>query len=109
VAIFEGHTQGVPLGVGLRGRLDPASPAAFDRTARCYDVPDPLPKMGETADRREEGNACCCRATMPRVEAVAVSPDGQLLATGSWDAQLLIPRTRDGKKNRSDAALPGPV
>jgi WD40 repeat protein len=92
VAVFEGHTQGV-LSVAASDDGLTLLSGSFDRTARAWDVPDPLPAAGEKPvvvkkERvlmKEHANA---------VEAVAVSPDGQLFATGSWDRQLIV-RDRD--------------
>lgn len=95
VAVFEGHTQGV-LSVAASADGLTLLSGSFDQTARVWDVPDPLPKMGEkpVVVKKER---VLLQGHSRAVEAVAVSPDGQLLATGSWDAQLLV-RDRDGKK-----------
>jgi WD40 repeat protein len=93
VAVFEGHTQGV-LSVSVSGDGSTLLSGSFDRTARCYDVPNPLPAMGDppVVVKKER---VVLQGHSNTVEAVAVSPDGQTLVTGSWDAQLFI-RDRDG-------------
>ncbi|MDB5309063.1 MAG: High-affnity carbon uptake protein Hat/HatR, partial [Gemmataceae bacterium] len=95
VAVFEGHTQGV-LSVAASADGLTLLSGSFDRTARAWDVPDPLPKMGEKPAVVAKERVLL-QGHNNTVEAVAVSPDGQLLATGSWDGQLLV-RDRDGKK-----------
>src|SRR5262245_60370201 len=48
VAVFEGHTQGVLSVAASEDGLSLIS-GSFDKTARVWDVPDPLPAMGEKA------------------------------------------------------------
>jgi WD40 repeat protein len=95
VAVFEGHTQGVlAVAVSADGRT--LLSGSFDRTARAWDVPDPLPAAGAkpVVVKKER---VLLQGHSTAVEAVAVSPDGELLATGGWDAQLIV-RDRDGKQ-----------
>jgi len=98
VAVFEGHTKGVlAVSVSADGRT--LLTGSLDNTARCYDVPDPLPASGE-APAQVKKERVLLQGHNAAVEAVAVSPDGQLLATGSWDSQVLI-RDRDGKRTEA--------
>ena len=98
IAIFEGHTQGV-LSVAVSEDSRTLLSGSFDRTARCYDIPEKLPAMGQPplAVKKER---VVLKGHNNTIETVAISPDGKLLATGSWDSQLLI-RDRDGKKTEA--------
>lgn len=94
VATLKGHTGGV-LSVSASEDGKTLLSGSFDNTARAWDLPDALPKAGDKPLLVEKprlvisdhGNA---------VEAVAVSPDGKYLATGSWDARFRV-RGRDGQ------------
>ncbi|HXD89064.1 MAG TPA: hypothetical protein VN641_21410 [Urbifossiella sp.] len=98
IAIFEGHTQGL-LSVAISEDGRTLLSGSFDRTARCYDIPEKLPAMGQPplAVKKER---VVLKGHSNTIETVAISPDGKLLATGGWDSQLLI-RDREGKKTEA--------
>ena len=95
VAVFEGHTQGLlSVSVSADGRT--LLTGSLDKTARCYDVPEPLPAPGE-APAQVKKERLLLQGHNAAVEAVAVSPDGLQLATASWDSRVLI---RDRRASR---------
>ncbi len=94
VAIFEGHTLGV-LDVSVSADGHTLLTGSLDRTARCYDVPEPLPASG-AAPVRVTQERLVLLGQNSAVSAVAVSPDGRHLVTGTWDRWLLI-RDREGR------------
>jgi WD40 repeat protein/beta-lactamase regulating signal transducer with metallopeptidase domain len=106
VAVFEGHAQRV-LSVAASEDGRTLLSGSTDRTARVWDVPDPLPALGDKplVVRKE-------RLSLPGhtsgVEAIAVSPDGQLLVTGAWGGTLLV-RDRDGKSTVINSQFMGGV
>lgn len=105
VAVFEGHTGGVlTVAASADGRT--LLSGGNDRTARAWDVPDKFPKMGEKPLVVNKERVLLQHNS--GVEAIAVSPDGELLVTGSWDRQLLV-RDRDGKKVEISATFQNPV
>lgn len=106
VAIFEGHTQRVLSAVGSEDGLTLLSGSA-DRSARVWDVPDPLPKMGEKPivikkERHLLGGH------QNGVEGIAISHDGQLVVTSAWGGLMLL-RNRDGTKTELSVQMPGGV
>ena len=94
VATLKGHTGGV-LSVAASDDGKTLLSGSFDRTARAWDLPDALPKAGDKPLVIEKPRLVIADHGQP-VEAVAVSPDGQLFATGSWDAQFRV-RDRENK------------
>lgn len=95
VAVFEGHTQSVYSADGSAdGKL--LVSGGQDRTARLWEMPNPVPKMGEppAAVKKE---AFLFTGHNDGVEAVAFSPDGTLVATGGWDNQLHVRGVADRK------------
>jgi WD40 repeat protein/beta-lactamase regulating signal transducer with metallopeptidase domain len=95
VAIFEGHTKRVLSVAASEDGLTLLSGSA-DNSARVWDIPDPLPAMGEKPVVVKKERLTLGGHTSG-VEAIAVSPDGQFLVTGAWGGTLLV-RDRDGQK-----------
>ena len=93
VAVLEGH-QGLVLSVSGSEDGKALLSGGMDRTARLWELPEKLPKMGEKplVMQKEKksypvyGNG---------VEAIAISPDGKHVVSGAYGG-ILHMRTADG-------------
>jgi WD40 repeat protein len=103
VAILEGHTQRVLTVAGSADGKTILS-GSQDATGRVWDLPATLPKMGErpVVITKESvllgGGAQAVEVPGGRaqaVEGIAISPDGQHVATGTWGGTLQV-RDRTG-------------
>lgn len=95
VAVFEGHAQGVLSADGSAdGKL--LVSGGQDRTARLWEMPNPVPKMGDppAAIKKEVFQFT---GHNDAIETVAFSPNGALVATGGWDNQLHVRSVTDRK------------
>jgi WD40 repeat protein len=88
VAVLQGHTQTVLSVAGSEDGRTLLS-GGMDKTARAWDLPAALPKMGEkpliiSKERKSLGGHSA------NIEGIAVSPDGKLLVTSAWGGLLLV-------------------
>lgn len=98
VAIIDGPNQAIfAVAVSADGKT--LLTGCQDRFARCYDLPETLPAPG-TEPLRLKKERLLLDGHNSAVAAVAISPNGQLFATGDWNALVLI-RTSDGKQTDS--------
>jgi WD40 repeat protein len=95
VAVLEGHEQRV-LSVAASADGKTIISGSGDQTARLWDLPESLPKMGEKPLVIKKERAIL-RGHQSEVEAVAASPDGTLFATAAWDNQVFT-WDRDGRR-----------
>lgn len=103
VAVFEGHTQSVLSADGSAdGKL--LVSGGFERTAKLWEMPNPVPKMGDppAVVKKELFQFTGHNDT---IETVAFSPDGTLIATGGWDNQFFVRNVSD-KKTVFSGAFP---
>ena len=106
VASLEGHEQRV-LSVSVSSDGKTVISGSGDQTARLWDLPDALPKMGDPMLVIKKERAIL-RGHQNEVESVAASPDGTLFASASWDAQVFT-WDRDGKRAEINGAFRQPA
>ena len=106
VAILEGNTNAV---LSVSGSEDGKTvlSGGFDRGVRLWDLPDRLPKMGQEPLSIKRETIDLAGHESP-VEAVAISPDGQYVASAAQRGKLQV-RERSGQKTVIAAQFNGGI